>query len=154
METDATKSVTTEEPDAAKSKLPTLPKRGSPFAKLANLNPSSFASPPSLVEQAKADPQTPAPESAERGEGTSDAPISPPMSAPTPQVDVKPTTVPARQTRASKAAKPDLSGETMVLQTSVPLELALQFKMICARSRSSVREELGKMVQAFVNKAS
>ncbi len=143
MQQETNKAENTDELDAAKSTLPTLPKRNnSPFAKLASLDMKSVAAPPSLAEQAKVDPQAPAggDEHAAEGQGTAPAPAAP-------------KAAPAKTVRAAKAAKPEVSGETMVLQTSVPLELALAFKLHCGRLRSSVREELAKMVQAAVDKA-
>ena len=152
MPAESNKVPAAKEPEATKSKLPTLPKRSSPFSKLADLDPLSFASPPSLVEQAKVDPQTATSESAPDGEKVD---VSKDLASPAP---IKAEAVPAvraaaRATRPTKSVVTETTGEVMVLQTSVTFELALAFKALCARSRSSVREELAKLVQAAVDRA-
>ncbi|AVA23819.1 hypothetical protein [Rhizobium sp. NXC24] len=152
MPDERNKGAAAKQPEATKSKLPTLPKRSSPFSKLADLDPLSFASPPSLAEQAKVDPQTAASESAPDGEKVD---VSEDLASPAP---IRAEAVPAvraaaRATRPGKPAMTETPGEVMVLQTSVPFEIALAFKALCARSRSSVREELAKLVQAAVDRA-
>lgn len=155
MDNETNKVVVADEPESARSKLPALPKKGnSPFSKLASLDPKAFATPPNLAEQAKADPQTAAPET-QAEEGRAVEPPKPDTASVQPEASkaaVTPARAPSRPAKPAKSVKPKITGEMMVLQTSVPLELAIAFKTICARSRSSVREELEKMVQARVDK--
>ncbi|MGX5832074.1 hypothetical protein [Mesorhizobium sp. 43Arga] len=151
MDSKKNKAAAIAEPETAKSRLPTLPKRAGPFSKLASLDPQSFANPPSLVEQAKVDPQATAPESAPSGDK---AVVPEDHAAPPAPVEAAaaPARAPTRAARPPKPMKAERTGETMVLQTSVPFEVALAFKALCARSRSSVREELAKMVQEAVDR--
>lgn len=136
-----------EEPDkalsAAGSRLPSLPKkRGSgPFQRLEEL--TEIGDPPQdLRLQAQRDPR-----SLDAGGMTND-PARNASTDTTPPADA--VQQPERQT-APTSSDPVHKPEHMVLQTTVPIDKAQAFKMHCIRNRTTVREELRRLVDQVVS---
>lgn len=127
----------------AGSRLPLLPKKRSsnPFHRLEEL--ATVGDPPQdLRLQAQRDPRStdigepPVAPSAAAG---ADAPL--PMEAPR-----RP-----EQEAASSSKTVVEKPEHMVLQTTVPIDKAQAFKMHCIRNRTTVREELRRLVDQVVS---
>ena len=136
-----------EEPDnavsAAGSRLPSLPKTRSsgPFQRLEEL--TEIGDPPQdLRLQAQRDPR-----SLDAGGMTND-PAKNASSDTTPPTDADHH--PERQT-APTSSDPVHKPEHMVLQTTVPIDKAQAFKMHCIRNRTTVREELRRLVDQVVS---
>lgn len=128
-------------PSAASNRLPSLPKKRTPgpFHRLEEL--SAIVDPPQdLRLQARRDPS-----SGGTGGMSNDHPIPVSMAAP-------PAAVPDRRDGLSDPALSDTiqKPEHMVLQTTVPIDKAQAFKMHCIRNRTTVREELRRLVDQVV----
>ncbi len=137
----------TEESDktgsTAGSRLPLLPKKKSsgPFHRLEEL--AAVGDPPQdLRLQAQRDPRSidiGEPSIAPSGNAGADTP--PPTEAPRrPEQE-------SASTSTTAVEKP----EHMVLQTTVPIDKAQAFKMHCIRNRTTVREELRRLVDRVVS---
>lgn len=127
----------------AGSRLPLLPKKRSsgPFHRLEEL--AAVGDPPQdLRQQARRDPR-----SLDMGE----VPIDPSRSA---GADcASPTDAPHRPGQEAVSTSTDTveKPEHMVLQTTVRIDKAQAFKMHCIRNRTTVREELRRLVDQVVN---
>lgn len=127
---------------AAGNRLPSLPKKraSGPFQRLEELTENGDP-PQDLRLQAQRDPR-----SLEAGVMSID-----------PAKNTTIDTVPPpgagghRERPADPAAELPQKGEHMVLQTTVPLDKAQAFKMHCIRSRTTVREELRRLVDQVVS---
>ena len=136
-----------EEPDkavsATGSRLPSLPKKRSsgPFQRLEEL--TEIGDPPQdLRLQAQRDPR-----SLDVGGMTND-PVKNANSDTPPTSDA--AHYPERPTAPISSA-PVEKPEHMVLQTTVPIDKAQAFKMHCIRNRTTVREELRRLVDQVVS---
>lgn len=136
-----------EEPDkavsAAGSRLPSLPKKRSsgPFQRLEEL--TEIGDPPQdLRLQAQRDPR-----SLDAG-GMIIDPAKNASSDTAPPTDV--AHHPERP-MAPISSAPVEKPEHMVLQTTVPIDKAQAFKMHCIRNRTTVREELRRLVDQVVS---
>ena len=128
---------------AAGSRLPSLPKKrnSGPFQRLEEL--TEVGDPPQdLRLQAQRDP---------RSLDTGGMTIDPAKNA---SADIAPPTDAAHlpeQPTAPTSSAPVEKPEHMVLQTTVPIEKAQAFKMHCIRNRTTVREELRRLVDQVVS---
>lgn len=127
----------------AGSRLPSLPKKRSsgPFQRLEEL--TEISDPPQdLRLQAQRDPR-----SLDAGGITID-PAENVSADTTPSSDA--AHPPERQT-APPSSDPVQKPEHMVLQTTVPIDKAQAFKMHCIRNRTTVREELRRLVDQVIS---
>ena len=127
---------------AAVNRLPSLPKKraSGPFERLREL--TEIGDPPQdLRLQARRDPRT-------RDGG--EMPVDPPKNSTS---DRPPPTDPARRREqpAASASESHQKAEHMVLQTTVAIDKAQAFKMHCIRNRTTVREELRRLVDQVVS---
>ncbi|CAH1696609.1 conserved hypothetical protein [Hyphomicrobiales bacterium] len=127
---------------AAGNRLPSLPKKraSGPFQRLEEL--TEIVDPPQdLRLQAQRDPR-----SLEAG-GMSIDPAKNTNIETVPPTDADRH----RELSADPAAELPQKVEHMVLQTTVPLDKAQAFKMHCIRNRTTVREELRRLVDQVVS---
>lgn len=125
------------DPKASGSKgLPTLPKKRQPgpFDKLASLAEMAEP-PPDLREQAERDPA--APKDAIRAQPTE------------PRGPADTVAIGTGGKRRGRPAKP-VEGEQIFLQTTLPLPTFQAFKMHCIDRRTTVREELRRLVEEML----
>ncbi len=130
---------------ASSNRLPSLPKKRSqgPFHRLEEL--TEIGDPPQdLRLQAQRDPPK-----LDAGEAAANPAINPkPSSAAAPRVIRDPEQQPA------PGAEPDQKPEQMVLQTTMQIDKAQAFKMHCIRNRTTVREELRRLVDQLLDEPS
>lgn len=134
-----------DEPDnaasAAGNRLPSLPKKRTPgpFYRLEEL--SEFVDPPQdLRLQAQRDPG-----SAGIGAMSNDPVTTESARAPSERASHQ-----RKESADPSSANPIQKPEHMVLQTTVPIDKAQAFKMHCIRNRTTVREELRRLVDQVV----
>lgn len=128
---------------AGGNRLPSLPKKraSGPFERLQEL--TEISDPPQdLRLQAQRDPHS---------RHASEMSVEP---AGTSSIDTAPPTDTGRRERPAVSAPGTLQKiEHMVLQTTVAIDKAQAFKMHCIRNRTTVREELRRLVDAVVSSA-